>query len=162
VHYGAVAQSSVLLTLANGSPVIAKRIFGDHFSSPIDGGTKYMDGRAVFGSSKTIRGVLVSILVTTAGAPLLGLELKVGFLAGITAMAGDLFSSFIKRRLGQPPSSRATGLDQIPESLLPLLSCSQALSLTILDILIGTAVFVVGELLLSRVLFILNVRDRPY
>jgi CDP-diglyceride synthetase len=114
VHYGAVAQSLVLLTLANGSPVIAKRIFVDHFSSPIDGGTKYMDGRAVFGSSKTIRGVLVSILVTTAGAPLLGLELKVRCLAGITAMAGDLFSSFIKRRLGQPPSSRATGLDQIP------------------------------------------------
>ena len=121
-----------------------------------------MDGRAVFGSSKTIRGVLVSILVTTAGAPLLGLELKLGFLAGITAMGGDLFLSFIKRRLGQPLSSRATGLDQIPESLLPLLSCSQALSLTILDILIGTAAFVVGELLLSRVLFILNVRDRPY
>jgi hypothetical protein len=86
VHYGAVAQSLVLLTLANGSPVIAKRIFGDHFSSPIDGGTKYMDGRAVFGSSKTTRGVLVSILVTTAGSPLLGLELKVGFLAGITAV----------------------------------------------------------------------------
>jgi hypothetical protein len=51
-----------------------------------DGGTKYMDGRAVFGSSKTIRGVLVSILVTTAGSQLLGLELKVGFLAGITVV----------------------------------------------------------------------------
>jgi CDP-2,3-bis-(O-geranylgeranyl)-sn-glycerol synthase len=54
------------------------------------------------------------------------------------------------------------GLDQIPESLFPLLACRQALSLTVLDIVFGTAIFFLGEVLLSRVPFRLHVRDRPY
>jgi CDP-2,3-bis-(O-geranylgeranyl)-sn-glycerol synthase len=45
---------------------------------------------------------------------------------------------------------------------LPLLACSQALALTALDIMAGTAIFFVGDLVLSRVLFRLHVRDRPY
>ena len=77
-------------------------------------------------------------------------------------MAGDLFSSFIKRRLGLQPSSKVVGLDQIPESLFPLLVCRQALSLTVLDIGFGTAIFFIGEMVLSRVLFRLHVRDRRY
>jgi len=79
-----------------------------------------------------------------------------------TAMAGDLLSSFLKRRLALQPSSQAVGLDQIPESLFPLLACRQALSLTVLDIVVGTAIFFLGEVVLSRVLFRLHVRDRPY
>jgi CDP-2,3-bis-(O-geranylgeranyl)-sn-glycerol synthase len=93
---------------------------------------------------------------------LLGLTLKIGFVVATTAMAGDLLSSFLKRRLGLQPSSQAVGLDQIPESLFPLLACRQALSLTVLDIVFGTAIFFLGEVLLSRVLFRLHVRDRPY
>ena len=37
-------------------------------------------------------------------------------MAATMAMVGDLLSSFVKRRLKFQPSSRATGLDQIPES----------------------------------------------
>ena len=110
-----VTQLLILLTLANGSPVIAKWILGDHFSFPFDGGLKFVDGRPIFGRSKTIRGMLISIFTTMVGAPLIGLELKLGLIVGISAMIGDLLSSFIKRRLGRPPSSRALGLDQIPE-----------------------------------------------
>jgi CDP-archaeol synthase len=162
VHYGLVAELLILLALANGSPVIAKLVFSNRFSGPVDRGMKFIDGRPVFGPSKTIRGVLTSILSTTAGAALLGLELKIGILVGAAAMLGDLFSSFVKRRLGLPPSSRATWLDQIPESLLPLLACRQILSLTAVDILVGTAIFVVGEIWVSRLLFRLRIRDRPY
>jgi hypothetical protein len=78
------------------------------------------------------------------------------------AMAGDLFSSFVKRRLGLPPSSMALGLDQIPESLFPLLACRLLLPLTWLDIGVAVVLFFVGELVLSRILFKLHVRDRPY
>jgi len=77
-------------------------------------------------------------------------------------MAGDLLSSFLKRRLALAPSSQAIGLDQIPESLLPLLASHQELALTAADILMGVAIFVVGELALSRMLFQLRFRDRPY
>jgi hypothetical protein len=128
MRYPTISKLMILLTLANGSPVAAKRILGSRLSRPLDGNIKFLDGQPLFGSSKTVRGVVVSILVTAASAPFLGMELKVGFRAGIGAMLGDLFSSFLKRRLKLPPSREAIGLDQIPESLFPLLACRQAVN----------------------------------
>jgi CDP-archaeol synthase len=162
MQYLVVLQLLFLLALANGSPVVAKWIFGNYCSWPLDGNIKFVDGHPLFGPSKTVRGILVSIFVTSACASLLGLTLKLGLVVSTMAMAGDLFSSFLKRRLGLQPSSRAVGFDQIPESLFPLLACIQALSLTALDIIAGTAIFFVGEMVLSRALFRLHVRDRPY
>ena len=63
-------------------------------------------------------------------------------------MAGDLFSSFVKRRLHLPSSSMAIGLDHIPESLFPLLASRWLLPLNILDIVLGVTIFVVGALIL--------------
>jgi CDP-2,3-bis-(O-geranylgeranyl)-sn-glycerol synthase len=162
MHFLAVAQLLILLTLANGSPVVAKLILGKHFSSPLDLDKKFIDGKPLLGPTKTIRGLLIAIVVTAACAPLLGLGFEIGLLVGTTAMVGDLFSSFVKRRLGLPASSRATGLDQIPESLFPLLACRAALALSALDILVACAIFFVGELLLSRLLFQFHIRDEPY
>ena len=158
----ALAQLLILISLANGSPVIAKRIFGENYAVPIDGNARFGDGRPLLGPSKTIRGVVVSLLVTALGATLFGLQFRLGLLVASTAMAGDLLSSFLKRRLALAPSSKATGLDQIPESLFPLLACRSVLSLTALDIAVGCAVFFAGEMLLSRLFFWLRLRDRPY
>lgn len=152
----------VLLLLANGTPMVAGRLLGAWLAQPVDGAREFTDGRALFGRSKTIRGVVLAILVTSAGAPLVGLSWRIGLLAGSLAMAGDLFSSFCKRRLGLAPSSPAVGLDQVPESLFPLLACAGALSLTIADIAAGVAIFFLGELLLSRLLYAFDLRDRPY
>jgi CDP-diglyceride synthetase len=157
-----ILQLLVLLTLANGTPIVAKRIFGPRFARPLDGGIIFFDGRPLFGHSKTIRGILTSILITTAGAPLIGLDLTTGAIVASAAMAGDLFSSFVKRRLNFPPSSQALGLDQVPESLLPMLACRDALSLTTADIALGVGIFLIGELILSRLLYQLHLRDRPY
>ena len=122
----------------------------------------FFDGRPVFGPSKTVRGILVALLSATAGAPLMGLDPVIGLTVAGAAMAGDLFSSFVKRRLNLPPSSQALGLDQIPESLLPMLACRDALSLTAVDIALGVGVFFAGELVLSRLLFRAHLRDEPY
>lgn len=162
MHLLLILRLAVLLTLANGTPVIARKILGGRFAKPLDGGITFADGRPVFGASKTLRGVLLSIVVTSAGAALLGMGFGLGALVGAVAMAGDLFSSFIKRRLALAPSSRATGLDQIPESLFPLLACRDALSLTAADIAVTVAIFFVGEILLSRLLYRWRLRDRPY
>jgi CDP-2,3-bis-(O-geranylgeranyl)-sn-glycerol synthase len=78
------------------------------------------------------------------------------------AMAGDLFSSFFKRRMNLRAGSRATGLDQVPESLFPLLACRTALALTTLDIVAAIILFFVGEVLLSLVVYRLGLRERPY
>lgn len=157
-----VLQLLILLTLANGIPVLAKKVLGAHFATPLDGGVRFFDGRPLFGPSKTIRGILLSLLITAAGAPLVGLPWSIGFLVGATAMAGDLISSFIKRRIGLVASSRAIGLDQIPESLLPLLACQGTLSLTAVDIGAGVTTFLLGEIVLSRALYKIGLRDRPY
>jgi CDP-diglyceride synthetase len=157
-----ILQFVVLLTLVNGTPVIAQRLFGNILNQPLDGGAAFFDGRPLFGPSKTRRGLILSILVTTGFAPAIGLEWKVGLLAASAGMAGDLFSSFAKRRLSMPPSSRATGLDQIPESLFPALACRSILGLTVLDIACVLVVFFVGEVMLSRLLFKWRVRDRPF
>jgi CDP-2,3-bis-(O-geranylgeranyl)-sn-glycerol synthase len=157
-----IAQLLILLMLANGTPVIAKKIFSNQYSYPLDGNLKFVDGRPLFGRSKTIRGVVLAILVTTASAPLIGLSWKIGFAVGGLAMAGDLVSSFSKRRLNLPSSSRASGLDQIPESLFPLLGCQTPLSLSVADIAVCAVIFFIGEVPLSRVLYAWHLRDRPY
>lgn len=157
-----VLKLLILLSVANGVPVIAKRVLGDRFAWPVDGDMRFIDGKPLFGASKTIRGVVLAVLATSAAAPLLALSPGTGALAGIGAMAGDLLSSFAKRRLDLKPSSRATGLDQIPECLIPALLCRQDLGLGWTGIAAVVAIFFIGEIVLSRLLFRLRIRDRPY
>lgn len=162
MHIPVIFKLLILLAVANGVPVIAKRIFGNRLSCALDGGARFIDGRPLFGASKTWRGLLLSIVVTTAVPPLLDLDFASGLLVGTGAMTGDLLSSFTKRRLGIEPSGRATGLDQIPESFLPALMCWRHLSLSVADVVVLVAVFFVGEICLSRLLFRMHLRDRPY
>lgn len=162
MHIFSILQLMVLLTLANGAPVVAKKMFGRRFALPLDLGSTFFDGRPLFGPSKTFRGIVVAVLSATAGALLIGLDPMIGMTVAGLSMAGDLFSSFVKRRLNLPPSSQAVGLDQIPESLLPMLACRDALSLTTVDIALAVAVFFAGELVLSRLLFYAHLRDEPY
>ena len=117
-----ILQLLALMTLANGTPIVAKKVFGPRFSFQLDAGTIFFDGRPLFGPSKTIRGILISVLLTTASAPLIGLDLTIGAIVAGAAMAGDLFSSFVKRRLNFTPSSQALCFDQVPESLFPMLA----------------------------------------
>ncbi len=120
------------------------------------------DGQRLWGDSKTWRGLLLALSVTSLAASALGLPAQIGIIIGAAAMAGDLLSSFIKRRLGMASSSMALGLDQIPESLLPLLAVAGEFGLTWTTIILIILGFVVAELALSQVLFRLGVRNRPY
>lgn len=142
--------------------MIATKILGKTFAYPVDFGIAFCDGQPLFGASKTLRGIVLAVLLTSVAAPLIGLDWTFGALIAVTAMFGDLLSSFIKRRMGLIPSSQCIGLDQIPESLLPLVACRFLLRLTILEIAAATVIFFFGELALSRVLFWLRIRERPY
>ena len=77
-------------------------------------------------------------------------------------MAGDLFSSFLKRRMALPAGAKATVLDQVPESLFPLLACQNVLSLTFADTVVTVVLFFVIGIVVSRLLYKLHLRDRPY
>ena len=162
LNIAAILQLLVLLATANTAPIVGKRWLGKRLSYPLDGGLEFFDGRPLFGPSKTIRGFFLAVLTSSALAPLVGLTWETGALIGGVAMAGDLFSSFVKRRLNLPSSSKATGLDQVPESLFPALACRGILSLSVLDILVCVLLFFVGEIILARLAYRLHFRDRPY
>ena len=152
----------LILIIANGAPIAARLILGNKFEYPVDFGLKFADGKRLLGTSKTWRGLLFAIVIAIIGAVILSLPIKVGLIMGCWTMLGDLFSSFIKRRLGLSPSGMALGLDQIPESLFPLVAVSTIFGLEWWRVLSLVLLFIVIELSLSRVLFKLNIRRRPY
>ncbi len=159
---GMAIEFLLLLLAANGSPILAKRLLGDRFTTPVDGGLLFVDGRPLLGASKTWRGVVAGVGVTALLAVLLGYPVFVGAWFGLVSLCGDALSSFAKRRFNVPPSGQAFGLDQIPEAFLPLWVLRDTLEIDLFAISVVVGLFVVGELLLSRVMYILGVRDRPY
>jgi len=162
MHPDLILKLLVLMAVANSTPIFAKKLLGDRFAWPVDGGLRFFDGRPLFGRSKTLRGVVLALIATTVAAMPLGYPAAVGLVVAAGAMAGDLLSSFIKRRLALPSSARATGLDQVPESLLPMLLCVPALGPSVADIVIGVTLFFVGEVVLSRLLYRWGWRDHPH
>lgn len=162
MHIRLVLELLILVGLANGTPVAVNRLLGTRWNWPLDGGLKLPDGQPLFGASKTLRGIVTALLATVVGASALDLGWQLGVVVGAAAMLGDLFSSFCKRRMRLNAGSRATGLDQIPESLLPALVVRQALSLSAIDIAATTVIFMVAEMALSVLFFRLHLRERPY
>jgi hypothetical protein len=152
----------LLLLAANGTPVLLHKVLGTRWAWPVDGGTRFRDGRPVFGTSKTWRGLLGAVLLTGAAAALIGFPFWLGAVFGGCAMLGDLFSSFLKRRLGVPPSGMALGLDQMPEALFPLLAVRGELALGAGYIAWLVLTFLILELVLSRILYSLHIRDQPH
>ena len=152
----------VLLGVANGVPVLATRLFKNRFASPLDGDLQFFDGEPIFGPSKTIRGVVASIGVTALVGLILGFDLAIGAMLAGLSMIGDLFSSFVKRRMGLTVHAQALGLDQIPEALLPLLVLRENLGLSWEDVALAMLAFLLIGLVLSRVLYRMGIREHPY
>jgi hypothetical protein len=158
----ALLEILFLITAANGAPVLAARLCGDSFGYPVDFGLRMPDGRRVLGSSKTWRGLLAALVATPVAAGLIGLPAQYGLLAAAAAMAGDLFSSFSKRRLGLQSSDMALGLDQLPEALFPTLVLMGPLELSAAEAAAAVFLFFALEIPLSMLLFRLGLRKRPY
>lgn len=104
--------------IANMSPVIfAKAGWLEFWGRPIDGGRLYR-GRPLFGTNKTWRGFVSGIIgaLVVAGLQAAAYQIdffrqlsffdypavwiRLGILAGIGAIGGDLVKSFLKRRVG--------------------------------------------------------------
>ena len=148
--------------MANGAPVLAARLLGPRADWPVDAGLQLADGRRLLGPSKTLRGLTASVLATAPTAWLLGLGWELGAALAALAMAGDLASSFVKRRLGRASSSQALGLDQVPEALLPAAVLREAFGLGWPEVGLAAVAFMALGLGLSAVGYRLGLRDRPY
>lgn len=113
--------------MANVAPVLFRNRFR-FLAIPVD---RLVGGHGVFGSHKTLRGLLVAILVGSITfwwqqlvsqlpwAQQLGwfdyqsMTLWFGVLAGLGAIVGDLLRSAVKRRLGIRPGGRFVPWDQL-------------------------------------------------
>ncbi len=162
VQWLSVLEILMLVVWANAVPVVTRLILGARFARTIDGGVLLGDGRPLFGSAKTWRGLIGSLITTPIGAVVLGLPWTLGLGVAVAAMAGDLAASFVKRRLGLPPSSAVTGLDQVPESLFPALVAARTLGLNVIEIALVVLAFVCIDLWLTPWAGWLRVRIRGW
>jgi hypothetical protein len=158
MHASLIVQLLILLAVANGTPVAAKLILSDTFARPLDGGARFADGRPLFGPSKTIRGIVLAVPATLGAAALLGLA---GWGLGRHGGHGRRHRLEL-REASKRPVPKRHGARPRPDSLFPLLACRLLLPLTVLDIAVAAILFLVGEPILSRILFKLHLRDRPY
>jgi len=148
--------------VANATPVV----FGG--GRPIDGGRKFSDGRSVFGPGKTIRGFLVGLIAGSVFGVIQGLATgnctlgAVGFLLSLGALVGDLFGSFVKRRLNVPRGGAAPVLDQLGFAIFAIILASPltfpgwAVTATVLIITIPI------HLATNLGGYLLKLKDRPY
>jgi CDP-2,3-bis-(O-geranylgeranyl)-sn-glycerol synthase len=97
--------------VANAAPLL----FGG--GRTLDGGRKLSDGQPIFGSHKTIRGVIAGVLAGTViglGESLVDPRLALaGFMIALGAVLGDLLGAFVKRRLHVEPGKAFPILDQL-------------------------------------------------
>jgi len=103
--------------IANATPVVISHIIGG--GTPIDRGKNFIDGKRILGDGKTIEGFIGGVLVGTLFGIIQALVINnygiivQALLLSLGAMVGDLFGSFIKRRLGLARGAPAPLLDQL-------------------------------------------------
>lgn len=146
----------ILLWAINLMPVLLAYIFEERWDTPLDGHRLFMDGKPFFGSHKTIRGVAGGIMTGAVLGVVLGFPLWVAAGSGFMSMAGDLLSSFIKRRLGMDEGSDFPVMDQFFEGALPFIIIAPFYTLDPVEYGLLILVFVIsayiGSLFLTRIL----------
>jgi len=153
---------ALLISIANGAPLLAKRLMGSAGAQPIDGGRVLQDQQPLFGHTKTWRGLGASFCLTLLACAILALPWTLGVVVAFGAMAGDLFTSYYKRRLGFDSSSKCLGLDQIPESFLPAFLACVFFGFSWQAVIVATGVFVLGDILFSPLWYKLGWRSVPH
>ncbi|MEM1551031.1 MAG: CDP-2,3-bis-(O-geranylgeranyl)-sn-glycerol synthase, partial [Candidatus Bathyarchaeia archaeon] len=141
---------------------------------PIDLGRRFLDQRPIFGPHKTYRGFISGVLVGTAVgwvqenlAPLVGLprgSTLLGFFMSLGALIGDLFGSFLKRRLGLKPGTILPVVDQLDFVLFALLfiSLSWSSPFSIIDMIIIIVLTPPIHLLTNFIAYLLHLKDTPW
>jgi hypothetical protein len=120
-QYLVMLKILAFLLWVNLLPPLARLLWGERGNWPVDLGATWLDGRAILGPHKTIRGILFSLLGSLLFVPVLRLGWQPVLFCASLALCGDLLTSFLKRCLNLQPGERVPGLDHFLESLLPAL-----------------------------------------
>ena len=141
----------ILVAVANSTPVLLSMLLRNRWAYPVDGGRTLPDGRPLFGSHKTWRGLIGGTLAGGAAGSLLSEGFATGAAFGLLALIGDLLSAFVKRRLALESGRSMPLLDQLPEAMLPMLLLQDRLSLGTGAILGTAALFTLLDLVAAKV-----------
>lgn len=140
----------LFLLWVNSLPPLAAILLDHRYARAVDGGRLMPDGRPVFGANKTIRGVITGVAGGALAFPLLGLSLPVTGTAALLAMLGDLLSSFVKRRSALDSGRNAAILDQLFESLFPLIFLNFYWPFSLVDNILILSLFIAAAYCSSR------------
>jgi len=158
--------------IANAFPVI----FGGGLA--IDMGKKLPDGKPIFGSHKTVRGFIAGLIagiLTTIGQTValqykpsdfvlpFQFNLLIGSMIALGALVGDLFHSFIKRRMGLVEGSPLPVADQLDFVLGAILfSLLVSASPHLLTVALVIVITLPIHLLTNFIAYMLGVKKTPW
>ena len=121
----------LLVVVANTAPWAAGRLLRGRFEQPLDCGMTLRDGTRLLGDHKTWRGLCSGELACAITACLLGYSFLLGLEFATLSLLADAASSLLKRRLRLTPGAEVPGVDQLPESLVPLWTLATPLGISI-------------------------------
>jgi CDP-2,3-bis-(O-geranylgeranyl)-sn-glycerol synthase len=153
-------RALLLIIVANSTPVVLAWLSPRSMARPIDAHHTLRDGRPLFGPHKTWRGFIAGVVVSAATGAALSIGWAIGAAFGALALSGDLLSSYLKRRLNRASGQWMPLLDQLPESLLPLIVLRAPLSLAAGSILATAVVFTLLDMIASKLTARVD-RERP-
>ena len=168
--------------LANMAPVIAKNIpVLKRFTQPLDM-NKTFHGKRVFGSHKTLRGLLAAIIVgmsagflqvafynvfawpSTNITPLDYSSLNVALVGGVLgfgAIFGDAVKSFFKRQVNIPPGKNWFLFDQVDYVIGAILVSLPFFQLPIAQYVFITLVGILLHPIINVISWLLRLQDKP-
>lgn len=169
--------------IANMGPVLADNIsFFKPYTYPLDC-YKTFRGKRIFGSHKTIRGVIAGTLAGMLVATLQYLLVsKVGLFESITydvdytkpvvifmgaclgfgAMAGDAVKSFFKRQVGIEPGKNWVPFDQLDFAIGSLIASIPFFQLPLYYYPIGILIALLLHPTFNVLAWLLRLQDRPF
>ena len=146
--------------VANSTPVVLGG------GAPIDRGRKFVDGRRLLGTNKTVKGFACGLLFGSAAALAEAILFRnyllvlAGILASLGALLGDLFGAFLKRRLDILPGHPLPVVDQLDFILGALVLTSPLLNITMGAVLILVIATVPIHLLSNAAAYMLRLKKR--
>jgi CDP-2,3-bis-(O-geranylgeranyl)-sn-glycerol synthase len=146
--------------VTNSTPVLLGR------GTPIDRGKKFVDGRPMLGTNKTVKGFTYGFLLGSVAA--LGeavlfekyLLVLAGIVASLGALLGDLLGAFVKRRLDIPPGHPLPVVDQLDFILGALLLTARLLNVTAGAVLILVIATIPIHLFSNAIAYMLRLKKR--
>ncbi len=144
---------TLIVPLKKKFPVLFKN------DGPIDGGLSLW-GNRVFGNSRTLSGLFLSVIFGFLFLFIYGSWLV--FLQTVFTFFGTLLGSFVKRRIGLDQGEALVIWDQADYMFLILPIWVLFFNLNIYIALVSFVLTVIGQPLISFIGFKFNLKSRPY